>query len=94
MDELIKYDDEKNYIRAILDYTKAIHVKNYNGETFFTAKKKNTLRQVKARIYLEEGINPNDQHLFFNGEELTDEHTALSELGITDGSTITLVRFT
>ena len=52
-----------------------------------------TLQEIKEKVYLEEGTNPDDQHLLFQDRELLDDDKTLAEYGITDGCIVWMVIF-
>jgi uncharacterized ubiquitin-like protein YukD len=74
---------------SILRMTMLIHVVTLTGETITVrVSPVDTIDQIKAKVRDETGMEPDDQHLLFNGAELEDGSKSLSEYGIEDGSTL------
>ena len=82
-----------NRIRACdLYFLLLVRVKTLNGKTFdLLVKSSDTVNIVKTKIQENEDIQPNQQILMFNGDQLKDDEHTLAYYGIENQSIIYLL---
>ena len=52
-----------------------------------------TVKEIKEKIYLLEGTDPDEQHLLFQDRELIDDEKTIADYGVTSGCIVFMVLF-